>query len=118
MAMMILLFPRTVRFFALPISTESSPIRDRWAPGSPPGAAAILSLWNPGEGEVLEKLIRMPEAQGGCPACRSPCLRFQTQSVLFFVEFLNLMNSLMTKDVVSLFSKGTSRKNGSYCMGY
>ena len=39
-------------------------------------------------------------------------------SVPFFVEFLNLMKPLMTKDVVSLFSKGTSRKNGSYCMGY
>lgn len=43
-AMMVLLFPKTVWFFALPISTESSPIRERWAPGSPAGAAAVLSL--------------------------------------------------------------------------
>lgn len=42
--MMVLLFPKTVWFFALRISTERSPIKDRWAPGSPPRAAAVLSL--------------------------------------------------------------------------
>ena len=53
------------------------------------------------------------------PCVLSPLLKlFQTHSVPFSVEFLNLMKSLMTKDVVSLFFKGTSRKNGSYCMGY
>ena len=43
-AMMVLLFPKTMWFFALPISTVRSPIKDWWAPGSPPGAAAVLSL--------------------------------------------------------------------------